>query len=334
MVEDVRFFTSADARYFVGAAALVNSLRISGNRHPVYVVDCGLTPGQRERLARGAELLPVPPAAEHLHPQFVKLVPDLFWDDGVVVLLDTDMIVTGSLDYLVDHARTGRIAVHPDHEIGRHRLFSEWAPTFGLRAPLRPQPCVNTAPLAIALERWPGFFARWREACALLPDDWQSRGLDVFGPADQDALNAILMSEIDAGALWIGDARLTVHADGFPDVEIVDPEALACTYRGIRPTVFHYGMSPKAWRRQAWSRVRPDDAYVRLFPRLVYGRGAPVRTSLREAPPWLWPHGAGRFAAAVVHWLHVVGLLNFVRRSRNSVRTAVMRLATALVRAA
>jgi hypothetical protein len=65
-----------------------------------------------------------------------------------VVLLDSDMIVTSSLDDLITPAAAGRIAVHPDHEITRERQFPEWASTFELEAPLRPQRYVNAAPVA------------------------------------------------------------------------------------------------------------------------------------------------------------------------------------------
>jgi hypothetical protein len=307
MNQDVRFITSADSRFFVGALGMLNSLRLSGNSGQAFVIDVGLRPEQRERLWRVAQMLELPNGLRNLPPLFAKLTPDVFWSDGVVVLLDCDMIVTSPLNDLVEHAAAGKIAVHPDHEITRERQFPEMATTFELRAPLRPQRYVNTAPLALSLDRWPGFFERWRRACERLPSDWPSRGFAPLGLADQDALNALLMSEVPSDALWIGPAARTVHADGLGDVEILDATSLACRYRGGPPGVLHYGLSPKAWQRAGWRRVRANDAYVRLLRRLLFARDLPVRARRDEVPIWLSPGGVGLAAA------FLVGLVNYVR---------------------
>jgi hypothetical protein len=304
---EVRFITSADERFFVGCAAMLNSLRLVGNDGKAFVVDAGLRADQRGRLSRIAEVLTLPAALSGLHPLFAKFAADVFWSDGVVVLLDSDMIVTSPLDDLVEQAALGRIAVHPDHEITRGRQFPEMSTTFELQAPLRPQRTVNTAPLALSLDHWPSFFERWRTACERLPPDWPNRGFAPFGLADQDALNAILMSEISPEAIWIGRETRTVHADGLRDVEILDARSLACRYRGAVPVVLHYGLSPKAWEPAGWRRIRAGDAYVRLLRRLLFARDVQVRAAPNEVPIWLRPRGVGRAAAVVV------GLVNFVR---------------------
>jgi hypothetical protein len=304
----VRFVTSADSRFFVGAVGMLNSLRLSGNdRGAAFVIDAGLRPEQRERLLPAAQVLTLPPALRGLHPLFAKLTADVFWSDGVVVLLDSDMIITSALDGLIEQAAAGRIAVHPDHEITRGRQFREMSTTFELQAPLRPQRTVNTAPLALSLDRWPSFFERWRRACERLPPDWPSRGFAPFGLADQDALNALLMSEIPPHAVWIAPETSTVHADELSAVEILDPGSLACRHRGVSPVLLHYGLSPKAWDRSGWRRVRADDAYIRLLRRLLFGRDVRVRSRPREVPIWLKPRGVGRAAAILV------GLLTYVR---------------------
>ena len=197
MSYEVRFVTSVDSRFFVAAAAMLDSLRVTGHVAPAFVIDAGLRSDERKRLAAAAEVLTLPSGLRGLHPLFAKLTADLFWSKGVVVLLDSDMIVTSPLDDLIEQAAAGRIAVHPDHEITRGRQFQEWASAFELQAPLRPQRSGKTAPLALSLNRWPSFLERWRRACDRLPADWPSQGfLGPFGLADQDALNALLMSEI------------------------------------------------------------------------------------------------------------------------------------------
>ena len=285
---------------------MLNSLVASGNRGDAFVVDVGLLPEQRERLSRNAEVLTLPPALRGLHPLFAKLTPDVFWSDGVVVLLDSDMVVTSRLDRLVEQAAAGKIAVHPDHEITRGRQFPEMVTTFELTSPLRPQRTVNTAPLALSLDHWPNFFERWRRACERLPADWRERGFGPLGLADQDALNAILMSEVGPEAIWIGPETSTVHADELAAVQILDAETLRCLHRGETPLALHYGLSPKAWHTAGWRRVRAADAYIRLLRRLLFDDvGIPARR--REVPIWLWPGAVGRLAA------FLLGLLNYAR---------------------
>ncbi len=306
--EDVRFFTQADSRFFLGVAAMLESLPLTGNTAPAFVLDNGLKPGEREQLAELAEVIARPPGLADLHPRQMKATADLFWSTGVVVLLDADMIFTSPLDDLIEQARGGRIAVHPDHDITKGRQFPEWATAFELRAPLRPQSYVNCTPLAISLDHWPGFFERWRYACRRLPSDWPSQGFDgPFGLPAQDAMNALLMSEIPADAIWIGSDRRTVHADGLRDVEILDARTLSCRYRGGSPIVLHYGLDPKAWERPGWRRVRANDAYVRLLRRLLFGDDVRVTIRPREAPVWLRPRGIGSLTSAGI------GFLNFVR---------------------
>jgi hypothetical protein len=308
MSSEVRFVTSADSRFFVGAAAMLNSLQFSGTKGAAFVVDTGLRPEQRGRLAVAAEVLTLPPAVQGLHSLFAKFTADLFWSHGVVVSIDSDMIVTSPLDDLIEQAAAGRIAVFPDHEITRDRRFPEWASIFELQAPLRRQRYVNAGLVALSLDRWPLFLERWRRACDRLPADWPSGGMVApFGLADQDALNAILMSEIPSEAVWIGPEWQSVHPDGLRDVEVLDAASLSCRYRGAAPLLLHYSLSPKAWERRGWRRMRTDDAYVRLLPRLLFARDVPVRAGPSEVPIWLRPRRVGRLAAVLI------GLVNFVR---------------------
>ncbi len=322
MTDDARFFTQADSLFFLGAATMLESLRLSGNTDPAFVLDLGLRPEERKRLSAAAEILTLPRGLDGLHPRQMKATADLFWSSGVVVLLDSDMIVTSPLDDLIEEARAGKIAVHPDHDITKGRQYPEWVETFELRAPLRPQPYVNCAPLAISLERWPQFFERWRDACLRLPPDWPSHGfVGPFGLPAQDAMNALLMSEIPAEAMWIGAKERTVHADAMSEVEILDARSLSCRYRGAAPVVLHFGGIPKVWERPGWRRIRTGDAYIRLLRRLLFDRDVHVPFQPHEVPLWLRPRQIGRTAALTV------GLVNFVRIDlRNSARLLRNRL--------
>ena len=98
------FYCVADARYFLGAVGMLNSLRLLGHREPAYVLDCGLTPQQRELLAPHATLVPAPSDAP---PYLLKTVAPLRHPAEVTVLIDTDMIVTRPLTELIDTAAGG-----------------------------------------------------------------------------------------------------------------------------------------------------------------------------------------------------------------------------------
>ena len=67
------FYAVANSRYFLGAVGMLNSLRLLGHREPAYVLDCGLTPQQRELLAPHATLVPAPSDAP---PYLLKTVMD------------------------------------------------------------------------------------------------------------------------------------------------------------------------------------------------------------------------------------------------------------------
>ena len=102
------FYCVADEPYFLGAVALVNSLRLHGHREPVYVLDRGLRPDQRELLAPQAELIPADPGQP---PWLQKAIAPLARPSETMVLIDADMIVTRSLGELIDRMRGGEFEV-------------------------------------------------------------------------------------------------------------------------------------------------------------------------------------------------------------------------------
>ncbi len=54
------FYCVCDSRYFLGAVGMLNSLRLLGHDEPVFVLDCGLTEGERRRLAGHATVVAAP----------------------------------------------------------------------------------------------------------------------------------------------------------------------------------------------------------------------------------------------------------------------------------
>jgi hypothetical protein len=282
------FFTISDARFFVGTAVMINSLRITGNPGDVVVVDTGLTDDQRRRLTAAATVVERPPDLRRQPPAFAKATADLYGSSGIVVAIDSDMIVTRSLGDLVAAAAAGKIVLFPDHEVSRSRRFGEWEAAFALAGPPRKQRYVNAGAFALSLDHWPALFARWRQACGRIPlNEIMRDARSPFWAGDQDALNAVLMSEVAAEAQLVGDERQSVHPDGLRDVVVLDEQRLLCEHLGVAPAFLHFSLAPKAWEWSAWRRMRRDDAYVRLFPRVAFAADVPVRLRREEVPAWL-----------------------------------------------
>jgi hypothetical protein len=304
------FYTISDAPYFPGTAALVNSLRLTGNEGRVVVLDRGLTPEQRERLEPHAAVVDVAverPAGAYVYKAF----PHLLDARGIVVVIDSDIIVTRSLDDLVRCAELGRICVFADHPALRERWFAEWHETLGLQAPLRRQTYVNSGFVAVSTAHWPHLLARWWELCALVsPEAVFAEG--PFWAADQDVLNALLASEIPADAIEIAPDPGEAYVDDHLRVR-VDLSTLACTLDGDPVTLLHHGHapSPKVWLPGGWLRLRLD-AYVRLLRRLLFADDVPLRLEPEEVPLWVRPSRAGRLCARSLDAAHG-GLRSLIR---------------------
>jgi hypothetical protein len=294
MAERATFYTIANARYFPGLVALLNSLRLNGHDEELVVLDQGLTPQQRERLAPHATVVKLP-GGRVTHPTLLKPFAAELSPSGIVVLIDSDMIVTRRLTGPLADAAVGRIAVFSDHESSASRWFAQWEQEFALAAPPRRQRYVNAGFVAISQERWPDFLARWRRACELVPPE-RFGGLPRFVPrgavlereslwaGDQDALNAILMSEIAEEAVALQPAH--EQPDWLGEVEVVDAQMLTCRYRDGETSILHFSLAPKPWEPRGWRRASRN-AYLELFPRVVLADDVALRLAPEELPPWL-----------------------------------------------
>src|SRR3954452_7149248 len=85
----VGFYLVSDARYFIGAVALINSLRLVGHDEPVFILDCGLTAGQRALIEREATVVA---SDDSRPPTLRKAVAPLRFSAAVMVLLDIDVL--------------------------------------------------------------------------------------------------------------------------------------------------------------------------------------------------------------------------------------------------
>ena len=281
------FYTVSNARYFVGTVGLLNSLRLTGNAGELVVLDAGLTGRQRARLEPHCRVVEIPADLATTAVLF-KAFPFHLQPSGLVVVIDSDIIVTGPLDGIVAAAERGAICAVPDRD--DDRWYGEWEDRFGLTGPPRRQTYVNSGFVALSTLRWPGLLQRWWEVCQRIPSpETRTHGSTVDSPfwdADQDALNAILMSEVPAeGLMLLPYHRHPAHHADRRRTEVRDARTLACSHEG-EPTAFvHYVGKRKAWESEgAWRRGMRDDAYVRLMPRVLLAEDVPVRLAASELP--------------------------------------------------
>ena len=270
------FYCVASRPYFLGAVGLVNSLRLIGHLDPIHVMDYGLMPEQRDALAPHVELSEAPAGRE---PYTLKPVLPLAHPADVMVLLDSDMIVTRSLAPLIAEAARGRVVAFENNV---QRSLGEWGSLLDV-GPIEPRPYLNSG--FVALGRDPG-----EEVLGLLED--RQRRVDLersyFGRhedeypllyADQDVLNAILASRVPAERVVAKELRLAPMIP-FEGLQVAGGRSLRCVYSdGTEPFLVHHSLSPKPWQRPAY-----DGVYSRLLRRLLNGQDVAVRVPEREIP--------------------------------------------------
>jgi hypothetical protein len=271
------FYCVADDRYFLGAVALINSLRIHGHSEPVHVLDCGLSPARRELLATDT-LVVDPPESEELHPWLLKTVAPLAHPAEAAVLIDTDMIVTRSLAPLIARAAAGAVVAF---ENDTPRFVPEWGELLDLGEP-RPGRYVSSG-LVIAGGEEGG-------RLLMLMDDRQRRieiGRTIFGTGEagypfrfpeQDVLNAILRTRIPDAAQDVLPNRLAPNPP-FAGVRLEDERAVRCRYDdGEAPYVLHH------FHRKPWLDPIYHGLWSRLFARLLLGPDLAIRVDPEDVP--------------------------------------------------
>lgn len=297
-----RIYTLADSNYFVGLVALFNSLRLSGNLQELVVLDCGLSKQHCDLLRDHVTIVPLPPevakrkflAKPYLH-QFVS-------PEELVVYIDSDIVVTAPLEPILTTAARGRICMAPvDWPEKRGRSVAEWQQLFELTAPIREQTYVNAGFFALSAERWGPLLERWWHTCSSIPDGTLFRGEIDTNPlwaGDQDAFNALLMSEVPAGAVELLPEKAVVFPPDLERIDVLDLGRLECAIDGEAVVMLHYSWVPKPWEPRAWRRMqRPlRDAYTRMLPRILFADDVALALDRRDVPAWLRTGAVGAAA--------------------------------------
>jgi hypothetical protein len=283
------FYCVSDARYFLGAVGLINSLRAVGNDEPVFLLDCGLTGPQRKLLAAEAQIVDAPSGVP---PWLLKTILPLAQPAAVQVLVDTDMIVTRPLGPLLDHAADGAVIAFRDRQ---QRFFEEWGELPGLGA-ARPRPYVSSGFVVLGGDlggRVVQLFHTHQDCVDFELTFWRRDVPDYpYRYADQDVLNAVLATSVDPGDVEALDQRLAptppfrglrVESGGGPRLE--------CSYRdGTRPYLVHQ------YLRKPWLEETYDGAYSRLLRGLLNSPDEAIVVPGDQLPVRLRDDAEGRAA--------------------------------------
>jgi hypothetical protein len=276
MITPAAFYCVSSSEYFLGAVAMINSLRLAGHTEPIFVLDCGLAPDQLQLLEAHTTVVTAPDEAP---PFMLKTVAPLRHPAEVMVLIDADMVVNRSLAPLVERAARGRV-IAPRLPIDR--FFPEWGELLGL-GPARPGPYVTSG--LVLLGGSTGY-----EVLRLMDGGRARVELDrTFGGngspdypfhyADQDLLNAILASGIDRSRIESLESRL-VATIPFRGITEIDDGSLRCAYEdGLEPYVAHHVFGAKPWLEPT-----PDGLYPRLLRRALLCPNGTVKVPRTQIP--------------------------------------------------
>jgi hypothetical protein len=274
-VTETAFYCIADDDYFLGAVALVNSLRLLGHDEPVRMLDVGLRDDQRALLKREVIIMDGPRGAP---PWLLKtLAPDQR-PARVMILLDADLVAVRSLRPLIDRAASGRLVLFRNPI---DRFVPEWGELLDLGRAQR-RPYVSSAAIVAGTPLGD-------EVLALLADRqkavdfgrtyWRGGELEyAFRFGDQDVLNAILAAKVEPGLVDVLDSRLA-PTPPFAGLRVVDEGALRCAYAdGEAPYLVHHHVT-KPWLEPTYHGV-----YSRLLRRLLIGNDLALVVAEEDLP--------------------------------------------------
>jgi hypothetical protein len=269
------FYTVADSAYFLGAVALVNSLRLAGHAEPIVVLDSGLEPHQRELLERESTLVPAPPAK---HPMYVKWFVMLEHPSEVMAFVDADMAVVRSLEPLLELAAADKVVAFEDLNPARYQ--PEWAELVG--HPVERRTYVNSGFLALRGRR--NLLERLHDAQQRITQGpVAGTGRRPFKFPDQDVLNAVLGAYVAQDETAVVERRLA-PVQPFSRLRLVDAQALDLRYPdGAQPYLLHH-LYAKPWLERT-----PTNPYTRILPRLLLGTDVPLRPRVEDVPWRLRP---------------------------------------------
>ena len=310
-MDELAFYCVCDREHFPGLVALVNSLRVLGHDEPVYVLDCGFEPWQRDTLRLDPKVVAVSDESS-LHPMLVKATLPLARPARTMVVVDVDIIFTARLDGLVETAtRTGKPILFPD--TWGDRFEPAWE-RLGYGPPV-PHPYVASGQFVLPVQSGVEFLRVWEEGLLrFAADSSLSRsGLapeaDPFRFPDMDVLNAMIGTAIPLDSFVLADVAAAAYPP-FAGMRIVDRERLAVEAAdGSRPLLLHHFLG------KPWNALVAPSPYSRLMTRLLCEDDVALRLPRRRVAPSLQAGPVGAIARRyVVARLATRGKLGLTRR--------------------
>lgn len=302
------YCVSNDA-HFLGAVALVNSLRLSGWDGEIVVVDCGLDDDQRTLLGRDVSILPVPDATP---PYMLKMAGPLQRPAGVMLIVDADVIVTRPIDGLISMCAETRRLVGVLDRLS-DRFDERWGDLLSLGR-LRRRPYMNSGFLIVPDVLGERLLLEWERVQHLVDLERSMIGsgkpTDPFYFPDQDVLNALVASERFRPDEVLALPNAAGPHPPFAGLRVADRTRLRVVDGdGREPFLLHH------IQRKPWLEPLSPSVYSELLPRLWLADDLPVQLPPRRVPRWFRPGPAGRVGAARA------GIVVATERGRRSVRT-------------
>ena len=264
LVKGTVFYTAIDARHFVGAVGLINSLRLSGHDQPIVVTDIGMTEPQRRAMEAAAEILD---GGDTAHGVLAKPFGPLTHPAEVMVVLDADVLVLRSLDSLIDESRTGKLVFFENDD--PTRFFTEWsamgAPFRRLRYVIAGHYLGPGRQLIDLLTRQVAFQETLDHRATHFGGGEES---DPYYYADQDILNALLMTMVAPEIQVRIDRELSPV---WPFTGVVCRGGLECvTHDGRVPFLLHHIL------RKPWLASLGPNPYVEVLRYVLHHPDAPI----------------------------------------------------------
>ena len=268
MIEGTAFYTVSSRAYFLGAVAMINSLRLHGHDEPVFVLDCGLTREQREWLAATATVVAGPDAVA---PHMLKPIAPRLHPARTMVLMDADLIVTRPLGELIELAGDGRVVAFRNNE---ERWEDAWGELLDL-GPLEPIEYMFSSWVALGGELGAEVMELFGDRVGWVDVARTSFSVNLLDPAhrppeyplhlmDQDVLNAVVAATARPQQIVALATRGTAMIP-FDGLEVVDAARLRCRYDdGTEPYLLHHILPGKPWLEAA-----AESAYSILLRRLL-----------------------------------------------------------------
>jgi hypothetical protein len=262
------FYAMSSNVYFLGAVGMVNSLRLTGHDQPIYLLDLGLEPAQRELLAGEVTLVEPPAQGE---PWLMKTIAPLAHPAEVMVQIDVDMVVTRHLGELIERARSGRVVAF-ENDLQRWR--PEWGELLDL-GELEPRPYLCSGFVAMGAD--PGIEVLETVADRQTRADFERSFFAANDPdypllyLDQDVLNAVLAARVERERV---DSLPRLMAPRlFDPPQVLDAEGLLVRFDdGLEPWVVHHILPAKPWLKPMH-----EGAYSKLLQRCLIGPDLAIR---------------------------------------------------------